>query len=70
MPPLDDYLNEVCDRIQTLHRDRLIEMKTSSAQATPLLQKIRKQTPVSTELSQIVRAVKGMHDVVNRLQMD
>ena len=68
LPPLDEYLDTACDRIQQLHRDRLVEMTAHSAKMTPTLQAITTQTPVVTALSQITRTVKGMHSTVARLR--
>lgn len=68
LPPLDNYLDDVCDRIQKLHRDRLIEMTTHLPETTPTLQQIKTQTPAATELSQIVQTIKGMHSVATRLK--
>ncbi|WP_193854501.1 FUSC family protein [cf. Phormidesmis sp. LEGE 11477] len=67
LPPLDDYLDDVCDRIQKLHRDRLQELTADLPKTTPTLQQIKSQTPVATELSQIVRATEGIHSVAARL---
>lgn len=68
LPPLDDYLDAVCDRISQLHSNRLSEMTLHSAKTTQTLQAVTTQTPVATALSQIVRTVKGMHSTIARLR--
>ncbi len=68
LPPLENSLEAVCDRIQQLHSDRFSEMTLHSAKTTPTLQAIKTQTPIATELSQIVRIVKGLYSSAARIK--
>ena len=69
LPPLDDYLEPIYDRVHQLHITRLSEITDSPAQPmpTPTLQAVRTQTLVTTELSRVVRTVKGLHITASRL---
>lgn len=70
LPPLDDYLEAICDRVHQLHITRLSEIAIHSVQPmqTPTLQAVRTQTPVAAELGRIVRAIKGLHITASRLE--
>ncbi|MGB3299497.1 MAG: FUSC family protein [Phormidesmis sp.] len=68
LPPLDDYLEAICDRVNQLHVTRLSELAAQPATTTPTLQFVRTQTPVATELSRITRTVKGIHSAIHRLE--
>lgn len=68
LPPLDDYLAVICDRIKQLHTARIAEISLRPVTTTPTLQAIRQQTPVVTELNLIVRAVTIMHCTISRIQ--
>ena len=68
LPPLDDYLEPIYDRVHQLHVTRLSEMTVSPAQPTETLQAVRTQTLLTTELSRIVRIVKGLHITTSRLE--
>jgi uncharacterized membrane protein YccC len=68
LPPLDHYLEPIYDRVHQLHITRLSEIIDSPAQPTETLQAVRTQTLVTTELSRIVRTVKGLHITTSRLE--
>ena len=67
LPPLDDYLAPICDRIQQLHTARLSEIRTAPVTTTPTLQAVKAKTPVVTELNRIIRAVTIIHCTVGRI---
>ncbi|WP_319423604.1 FUSC family protein [Pleurocapsa sp. FMAR1] len=66
LPPLDEYLLAISDRIKQLHTARISEIATHLT-ATTTLQAVRTHTPVATELNQIVRAVTIMHCTIDRI---
>ncbi|MBN3895270.1 MAG: FUSC family protein [Nostoc sp. NOS(2021)] len=68
LPALDSYLEVIHDQIEQLHTARLSEIATNSNTLTPILQAVREQTPLSTELDRIVNEIKVMHCVIARLQ--
>lgn len=68
LPPLDNYLESICDRIERLHNARISEITTHLDTTTPTLQAVREQTPVATVLHRIVRAVKIMHCAISRME--
>ena len=65
LPDLTIHLEEIHDRVQQLHTDRILEL-SESRQVTPTLQAVREQTPVSTQLHRIAREVTIMHCTVSR----
>ena len=67
LPPLDEYLSAICDRVKQLHNTRISEIATYPVTATATLQAVRIHTPVATELNQIVRAVKIIHCTIDRI---
>ncbi|MEH1936290.1 MAG: FUSC family membrane protein [Nostoc sp.] len=68
LPALDSYLEVIHHQIEQLHTARLSEIATNSNSLTPILQAVREQTPLSTELDRIVNEIKVMHCVIARLQ--
>ncbi len=67
LPPLDEYLSAISDRVKQLHTTRISEIATYPVTATATLQAVRTHTPVATELNQIVRAVTIMHCTIDRI---
>ncbi len=65
LPDLTIHLEEIHDRVQQLHTDRISEL-SESRQVTPTLQAVREQTPVSTQLKRIAREVTIMHCAISR----
>ncbi len=68
LPALDSYLEAIHYQIEQLHTARLSEIVINSNTLTPILQAVREQTPLSTELDRIVNEIKVMHCVIARLQ--
>lgn len=68
LPSIDDYLSTIADYVQQLHTTRLDEIPASLNEKTPTLLAIREKTPVVTELNQIVRAVKIIHNTIGRIK--
>ena len=67
LPPLDEYLSTISDRVKQLHTTRISEIATYPVTATATLQAVRTHTPVATELNQIVRAVTIIHCTIDRI---
>lgn len=68
LPPLEDYLADICDRISQLHTARISEIALPQVTTTPTLLSVRQHTPIATQLSRIVRAVTIMHQTIDRMQ--
>lgn len=66
LPPLEDYLAVICDRIFQLHTARISEIASHLVKTTPTLLSVRQQTPIATQLSRIVRGVTIMHQTIDR----